>query len=33
MKIIKIKNKEKFYDSTDIDKTDATYRIIIGLRS
>lgn len=33
MKIFKIKDKEKYYSSSDIDKTNCTYRMIIGQRA
>lgn len=33
MKIVARKTKEKFYDSTEIDRTNAVYRLIIGQRS
>ena len=33
MKVVKTKNVEQWYSSTEIDKTKATYRLIIGQRS
>jgi hypothetical protein len=33
MKVVKTKNIEQWYSSTEIDKTNATYRLIIGQRS
>ena len=33
MRIIKTKQKEKYYDGSDIAKTGATYRLVVGMRS
>lgn len=33
MKLFKRKEKELYYSSEEIDKTEATYRVIIGQRS
>ena len=33
MRVVAVKGKEKYYDSTEIDKTNATYKLVIGSRS